>query len=332
MKRVLLSIALFSSAVVLADPGDTLGVTFGTTPTFAPNNQAILLPYVLQGGYVYGVNGDPNELNAIAQGYILEDPSTVEGVLMFVGAKTKGPANIPNTRLTFNLFQMSATGAQKITSPNPFASVPVEGPGSTVLASGQLFFEEIDTASLAYSYVGFTVPAQVNGNIAVGVDLTDLKTAGDTVGFICDNLGSANGIDYAFHRAGSGQTAVWYTTNSLFGGALDNNIAIFPVLTAPEPSSIGDEISFMGLSTSVYPNPVSNTLNVTLSLETSENAHLTLLQATGNAVVSSLRVKAGKVKTTHQLDVSNVSAGNYILLIEGENGERTARKVIITRQ
>jgi len=332
MNKFLLFLGVILSNMVLAGPGDTLGVSFGSTPTFAPNDQAILLPYVLQGGYIYGVNGDPNNLVGIAQGYIVDEVSIVEGALMFVGAKTKGPANIPNTKLTFGLYLMSETGALNITSPSPFMTEPAEGPGSTAVTTGQLFFEELDTASLAYSYVAFDEPTEVSTNIAIGVDLTDLKTAGDTVGFICDNLGDAGGINYAFHRSSSGGVSTWYTSNSLFGGVLNNNIAIFPVMSPEDPSNTGAELTIGGLKSAVYPNPAVNSLTVSLSMETSKNAHLSLLQINGNELVSSFQVKVGKEITTHQIDISGIASGNYILIIEGENGERMARKVIISKE
>jgi len=277
------------------------------------------------------VNGDPNNLAGIAQGYIIDEVSIVEGALMFIGAKAKGPSNVPNTKLTFSLYVMSPTGALNITSPNPFTTESVEGPGSNAVTSGQLFFEELDTATLAYSYVEFAEPTEVSTNIAIGVDFTELKTAGDTVGFICDNIGDAVGINYAFHRSVDGALSTWYTSNSLFGGALNNNIAIFPLMAPEDPSSIGAQLSFGGLKSTVYPNPAVNSLNVSLIMERSRNANLTLLQINGNEVVSSLEVAVGKESTTHQIDISGIASGNYILLIEGENGERMARKVIISK-
>lgn len=331
MKKILLICALFLSGITYAQL-DTLGVSPGTTPQFANGNQVLILPYPIVGGYIYGINGDPNNYSAIAQGYQIDEPGNVIGALMFIAIKVKGPNNTPNTKLIVNLYEMNPTGALEVTNAMPFATEPVEGPGNTILASADLFFEEIDTASLAYSYVQFAEPISVENNIAIGIDLSNLKAAGDTVCFLADNIGEANGLDYAFHRANlGGSEDSWLTSNSLFQGALDNNIAIFPVIDTTEPEDTTNiaEVKAFGITSRVYPNPSNQFINVELKMEKSNSAILRLLDIQGKGVQVEQKVIVAQTTTTHQIDVSNLVAGQYLLLIEGNNGERIVRQVAV---
>lgn len=327
MKPLLLAVILFSSSFSMAAPGDTLGVSFGTTPSFAPNNQVSIIPY--QNGYCYGVNFDnTNNFIGIAQGYINEDPAMVSGVVSFIARKEKGANNVPNTKITFNLYAMTATGASQIVV-SPPAINPVEGPGGQILASKDLFFDEIDTNLLTYNVVVFDAPVSVTGNIAVAVDFAEMKAAGDVIGFLSDNVGNANGINYAYHRALIGSVPAWYTSNSVFQGALDNNIAIFPVLATDEPSGLKENTTYRGITTNVYPNPASDLLTVDFSGMASGAATLSMLNAQGKVVKVIQQGFAEGQKQQIQIGVSDVPAGSYILMIEDASGKRFARQVLI---
>jgi hypothetical protein len=325
MKNIFTTLFSLLLAVSFAQNGDTLGVSPGTFPQFAPNNQATLLPYILAGGYIYGTNGDPNNFNAIAQGYELLAPAEVEGVLSFIAVKRKGPANQPST-LTFELYNMTATGAFNVTSPNPFETEPAEGPSGNVLGSSQIFYEEIDTTTLTYTWAEFSNPIFVQGNFAVAANLASLRSAGDTIAFLSDGIGDANGRNYAYHRVNNGVTNVWYTSNSIFGGALDNNIAIFPVLSATAGIT-----SLNGLNLSVYPNPASDFLRLSLSSKHSENYTMKLIDAQGRETGIKTSVVSSDSESILEMDIRNLTSGHYFLTLEGSSGNRLARKILVQR-
>lgn len=309
-------------AALKADPTDTLGVSTGSTPQFAPNNQIAIVPYA--GGYAFGINGDAvNNFTAVGQGYVNDEPVYVGGALAFVAKKGKGPENVPNTKITFRLHNIIPTGCLDLV--NPGGTIP--GPADAILVSKDLFFEEIDTAFSAYSGVTFDNPVQVTGDLVISIDFSSLKTAGDTFGLYCDNVGSAGGLNYAFHRASIPGSPVWVSSNQVFQGALDNNVAIFPVLV--DVSSNG-EIDFQGIKTTVYPNPTSEILQV--GLEGNQGRFTVHLTNAQGQLVESKNIYLNNHNT--QLlgfNVSHLSPGSYLVLIEGENGSRMARQVMITR-
>jgi hypothetical protein len=320
MKKLIALLFLFPGFGAFAQYGDTLGVTPGTFPEFAPNNQATLLPYIFYGGYIYGVNGDPNNFNAIAQGYELDTPSEVAGVLSFVAVKEKGPLNQPST-LTFEIYNMTATGALNITSPNPFETEPAEGPAGTALGSTQIFFEEIDTTTLTYTWAPFANPVFVQGNFAVAANLASLRAAGDTIAFLSDGIGSANGRNFAFHRANNGFANVWYTSNSLFGGALNNNIAIFPVL-----SGTSGVARVNGFEINVFPNPSADFITIEANSFKNSELKLILLDSQGRETGIHSTLNSTE-KNSEQLDIRALPEGNYFLLLSGSDGTRIARKI-----
>jgi len=326
MKNLFLLSGLLFSASIFAGPGDTLGVSAESTPIFAPNNELTIVPYA--GGYAYGVNFDAtNNFIGIAQGYINEDPNEFIGILSFIAKKQKGTSNTPNTKLTFRLYNMTLTGASQIVPPSTLN--PVEGPSGVALATKDYFYDEIDTNLLAYNVVMFDAAVLAPGNIAVAVDLTNVKAAGDIVGFMSDNVGNAFGINYAFHQANVGGSIAWYTSNSVFQGALNNNIALFPMVKPADAPNGISQANFMGVKTNVYPNPSNDILFLDLEMQKSDKVTIRLMDISGKVITELLNLNQGSGKNTHAINVSGLSNGNYILLVEGSNGERLARQVVL---
>ena len=326
MKQIFLLFSLSIASFAFAGPGDTLGVSSGSTPMFAPTNQVSIIPYA--NGYVYGVNFDAtNNFIGIAQGYINDEPSQFVGILSFIPKKAKGVNNIPNTKLTFRLYNMTATGANEIVPPSTINAV--EGPNGAALATKEYFFDEIDTNFLAYNVVMFDSAVLAQGNIAVAVDLVNVKTAGDIVGFMSDNVGNAFGINYAFHQANIAGSVAWYTSNSIFQGALNNNIALFPIVKPENDPSGISSANFMGVKTKIYPNPSIELLYVELEMQKSSQVSIQLLDIRGKQIKLLTGLSQQPGKNTHALDVSGLARGSYLLLIEGSEGERIARQVVL---
>lgn len=178
MKK-LFTLFFFSVVAALkADPTDTLGVSLGSTPQFAPTGQITLIPYAE--GYVYGTNNDPNnDFTGVGQGYVNDDQIYVRGVISFIALKAKGPQNLSNIKITFNVHNIVPNGA--INPQNIGTFEP--GPGA-ILLSKQLFFEEIDTNFTAYTGVTFDSLVPISGDLAVSIDFTDLFYAGDTMAIL----------------------------------------------------------------------------------------------------------------------------------------------------
>lgn len=78
-----------------------------------------------------------------------------------------------------------------------------------------------------------------------------------------------------------------------------------------------------------FPNPVSNELNVKLEFgETLSDVSLRLLNPLGQTVISK-RIGFNVTNHIEKIDVSDLSAGNYLLQVETVKGQRTLPVVII---
>jgi hypothetical protein len=53
------------------------------------------------------------------------------------------------------------------------------------------------------------------------------------------------------------------------------------------------------------------------------------MDISGKVITELLNLNQGSGKNTHAINVSGLSNGNYILLVEGSNGERLARQVVL---
>lgn len=145
--------------------------------------------------------------------------------------------------------------------------------------------------------------------------------------FYSDNIGNANNLNYAFHQVQQGNEKRWTPSNLLFSGVLNNNVAIFPVLI--DAASSG-KVSFQGVTTTIYPNPTSNLLNI--AIEGQQGTYSIKLVSSNGQLVESKSIRLNKNnKQLFDVDVSHLSNGQYLVLIEGENGSRMARPVVITR-
>ncbi len=328
MKHFFLFAITFFSLCASADPGDTLGITTGYTPNFSPGNQVTIPTY--QGGYAFGVNYDPNNnFIGIGQGYLNDSPVNIVGILSFIGAKQKGVNNVPDTKITFKLHSMSTSGAFNIIQ-SPVSLEPTNGPSLVVLASKALFFEEIDTTLGSLNYVAFDAPVAVPGNMVATVDLSEVKTAGDIVGFFTDVPGNAFGINFAFHEANVAGDIMWFTSNTVFQGALDVNIGIFPVVE-PEPSNSILETSkqFQGVRALAMPNPANEELQIDLQLSETAYYKVQLMNPKGQLVRTfDLGVQNPGVHTV-KTSVADLEAGTYFYSVINDKGVRFCRAVII---
>jgi hypothetical protein len=82
-------------------------------------------------------------------------------------------------------------------------------------------------------------------------------------------------------------------------------------------------------SVSVYPNPASDYVNVTLSGDASVSANIRLVNLSGQVLLEKTVTNAGG--TTVPLTVSSYPAGNYLIVITGSDGSKQVNKILIAR-
>lgn len=298
---------------------DTLGVTPGSTPAFAPNNQVTIIPYATY-GYVFGTQNDgQNVITAVGQGYVNTDPAYVGGALAFVAKKAKGPQNVPNVKVTFELHNIIPGGCFDILQ----TGQQIPGPATAILTSADLFYEELDTTLGVYSGVQFPQPILVNGDLAIMVNINELRAAGDTLAFFSDNINDANNLNYAFLRGTAGAQNFYVSANQLFNNALNNNVAIFPVLV--EAPSANGTLDFAGIRTMVYPNPATESVTVELP-NLSSDCTVKLISSRGE-IIATRAVASSQGLTS--FDTRELAQGNYVLVFETAQGARFARTLLI---
>jgi hypothetical protein len=310
---------------------DTLGwgvtpTAMATQPCFACASGTIYTFTYTGGGYVFGCNVSGNNFDGNAQGYLYTGAAKVEGVLMLACGKTVGAGHSAASSFAVNLYNWSATGGIDYNGGSP---LQIPGP-STVAATTNYLFDNLDTNFLAYNVATFTAPYPIMTNdFAVGVTgYTAMKTTyGDTIGFHCDALGDAGGLNYAFHKVGSS----WYASATIFssgGNPMDVDIALFPIIE--NVTSVEEAAYFQGMKMwPVYPNPSNTVSTLTYELENaSDNVTLKVIDMKG-AVVSKNELGAqGAGKHNFNLDAAKLQSGSYYFMLTCDKGTLTQKFIV----
>lgn len=314
-----------------ATPTDTAGWT--ETGNFAPvfagiSGEVVAFGY-LGGGWVYGNNADG--LNECAQGFLNVNQATLgveEVLLLFTGKQ--GVSGSPTSKCVVKVYRMAANkarntdgaGGQAVNSPGP----------DSLLASQDYFFDDIDTTFGNWNVITFPSPVFVNQtDFAVSVDFTNLNAAQDTAGLLCDQIGDADGLDYAFHKfQGS-----WYVTDFAFSqngtDDVDNNIAIFAVI---DENFIGVESLefFNGMKLSQNnPNPMNGNTVIQYELEKyTTEVELEIFDVHGRKAV--VINEGEKAAGRHSISIENtkLAAGTYYYSLKA-NGNRLTKKMVVTK-
>jgi hypothetical protein len=314
-----------------ATPTDTAGWTESGNfaPVFAGISGEVVAFGYLGGGWVYGNNADG--LNECAQGFLNVNQATlgVEEVLLLFTGKT-GVSQSPTSKAVVKVYNMAANkarntdgaGGQAVNSPGP----------NQLLASQDYFFDDIDTTFGNWNVITFPSPVFVNGtDFAVSVDFTNLNAAQDTAGLLCDQIGDADGLDYAFHKfQGS-----WYVTDFAFSqngtDDVDNNIAIFAVI---DENFIGVESLefFNGMKLSQNnPNPMNGNTIIQYELEKyTTEVELEIYDVHGRKAV--VINEGEKAAGRHSISIENtkLAAGTYYYSLKA-NGNRLTKKMVVTK-
>lgn len=91
----------------------------------------------------------------------------------------------------------------------------------------------------------------------------------------------------------------------------------------PSSTSIAETTS--PLTFSVYTNPATDIINITLNGHWKNNATVSLTDITGKKVLQQLLTNQKET----QLNVSAMPAGNYVVLVTAENGKSTAQQTVV---
>ena len=314
-----------------ATPTDTAGwVDSGNfAPVFAGISGEVVQFGYQGGGWVYGNNVDG--LNECAQGFLNVNQSTlgVEEVLLLFTGKT-GVSGSSTSKAVVKVYSMAANkarntdgaGGQAVNSPGP----------NQLLGSQDYFFDDIDTTFGNWNVITFPTPVFINGtDFAVSVDFTNLNAAQDTAGLLCDQIGDADGLDYAFHKfQGS-----WYVTDFAFSQSgtddVDNDIAIFAVI---DENFIGVESLefFNGMKLSQNnPNPMNGNTVIQYELEKYTTAvELEIFDVHGRKAV--VINEGEKTAGRHSISIENtkLAAGTYYYSLKA-NGNRLTKKMVVTK-
>lgn len=284
-------------------PTDTAGFSVNFLPEFAVGAQVVT--YTNQGGgYVFGVNSiNGTSINKIAQGYIMNNPSTmgIEGVCMFFCGKTS-VSNDATSKLTFRIF-------------NKPDSIPTTQVGT---AAADLLFSDCDTTFLNFSTASFAAPVAITADFSIVCDFTNIKT--DTIGFFSDQDGE--GMGYNALRYGT----TWYTYVKGYG--LNTNISLFAIIDVNYIGIDGDYF-FQGSKMTINQNPAKDNLSVSYAVEKNSKVNFEVLSMTGKVVYKQDEGTrdAGNVYSI-SADISNLAAGTYLASLNC-NGQRLIKKIVV---
>ena len=274
------------------------------------------------GGSVYGNNISANDIDVCGQGYNNKNNASfgVEGILVLFYRKDEVSGNGTAD------FQLWSAAPNKANG-NSTGSFAIDEIGPDVLIeSVTVPISAVDTNFLAFTYGQFPSLGMVAGtDFTAVVNADNIEAANDTVGIQSDAL--LEGYRQAVHFVGA--TGEWYITNDLFGNALDNNIAIFPVMGTGV--GIEDQDFFNNMQLSAYPNPVVNEANIAYNLnEDMNNVTLVVYDMTGKKVHDVNYGNQVKGSYNVSLDMTDYSSGNYFYSLIG-NGNRFTKKMVVVK-
>lgn len=323
-----------TSAERLTCPDTTGIVNFvDFQPEYAPGGASSLIFGYTGGGYVYGNNADGTLLTACAQGYVNlnSTPVKVTDVLVFFVAKESDAGSSASSKVTFKMYDIApnrscnqAGGTYNLTTLN------WPGPAATVKASADLLFSDIDTGQVnGFNVVSFASPATFAGDFAIAMYHAGLA-AGDTVGLLCDDIGSAANLDYAFHYV-AGSYNKWMVTDNIFSatgtGDVDDDIAMFAILC----DATGVNEYFNGMKLTTYPNPAAEKTTIEYALEKdSKNVALVVYDQTGRKVLENKydEQTAGTYKV--ELETVKLASGMYYYQLKA-NGTNLSKKFAVVK-
>jgi len=271
------------------------------------------------GGYIFGTNvlvqGPPKQgASILVQGYSNTSHLTVQQVLILFSKKqwisldTTSHVNVG----VWSLAPNKGSGGVKMNC--------MVGPYK-LLESKILNWKKCDTTFGNFSVVTLDSVVSVINDFGCGIDFTNIYAKKDTLGVFADANGGACNPEYNWFKFGS----TWYSIDSIYGGQVSCNAAIFPVMGATNGIEELSYVNGMKMSQN-YPNPAVSSTTLNYELEKGvNNLSLTIVDMTGRIVSE---IKSGsKDNGKHSMDIStaNLSSGQYFFILKSDQGALTQK-------
>ncbi len=304
-------------------PAQNIEMFKTVTDTLLPGNMANATGFAQYGvqdesGYVFGTNeyGDWCK----AEQFIVLTPYAIEGAIYWFGDKV---VSAGTGVVEMNVWNMDGTGTT-------LAGAGQDAPG-TVLGGVTETVGNIDTATmLADAYVAiFTTPISVTDDYAIGIDVSAVYAANDSIGLVSSLDGDGGSFELAWEQWSDGD---WYTMQAAGwgSGTFDADIVIMPMVDM-NAGSVEEGNFINGLKMSSYPNPATDVVTLAYELESNaKNVVIRILNTNGQNVAQlNLGTQSAGVYNV-ELDVTEFAAGTYYFLINA-GANRLAKRMMVTR-
>lgn len=207
--------------------------------------------------------------------------------------------------------------------------VASDGKPGTEIENGHIHFHDLNLDGSA-TVVMLNAHAHVHDTFFAVFDIGDYAHGGyegDTIGLLYSPDGSRATADLGTlyrnvtseHSHGATSWEDFYTQNFT---PIATHFAIYPIVEFEHEHTAGLEQLSDGILTfsAPYPNPAENTLSVPFSLKEDSNVEFEVLDLTGKQVLTQKAGISNAGLHTHQLDISALNSGHYIIIIKTERG------------
>lgn len=282
MKKILLTFTAIAAALTINAQVDTLTSHFNGDPT---------LYAVSAGGFVGGNNdyGDIVKLQLFDAAYGVTSGGNITGVLLGVATKTDNGGSFVVAIWGNNAGEPANPSAPLATAMVTLASVDTSAAGFSIV-DGTRFYNVVATLS---------APIPANNSFWAGVVL---PTGTNAMSLFTSNATTNPFADALTHTGELWNTGAFYTFGDPMNWDLETALAIYPIV------SLTNGINENVISTSVYPNPTNNILNIVSSEEV---ANVSVVTMDGKVVANS---------TSTKVDVANLVSGVYIYQVNTAAG------------
>ncbi len=290
-------------------------------------------------GYLSGIDNWGDQGFAERYDFNAADSNVqVLGVMSLFGGKVN-PASTKT--VVFNAWSVADRSATDFT--NVYNSgLPDASLAAVTVPVTHLGIANIDTVSDTFKTFFFPTPtAYLNKSFFVGYTITYDATAfgGDTLGLYTSSDGdrtsalfTVSGTDTILNNQNVTMfdDGLWYD-NASDNAFIANNLYIYPVVRTRNVVGV-QGVTKKGLTFfGNYPNPASTVTNIRVALNSTEDAEIVITDMNGHTVLN----KAFKVLTagehTIPVDVSGLSAGEYICLFRTSTGNGIASTMTVVR-
>lgn len=298
------------SATALTNAGKFLGTSTELTLTAAASPLATSYSWELPTGVTQVTGGNSRiitvELSGVAPGT----------VTLYFGVKA---VNGVGSSVTSNATAVPATSSTakllKITNTVPAAVTTVTGQ-ITLIPNNAVINYTITASPLANSYI-------VTG--PVGSVVTSADNASNTTNSITTSgLGFTVTYPASFIANTANPKTIVITAVNGFGNSLTNKVLNLTSATTNRPAA-----NVLITSTSVYPNPVSDVVNIDFTAETEGTLEMTIYSYDGNVASRTKAVELKEGFNTVNENLSNLVKGIYFLRITNSSNDEVIIKKII---